>query len=411
MNYSKNYPWVAVGLLWMVALLNYLDRQMLATMKPAMQIDIEELQSATNFGYLMAVFLWIYGLMSPVSGIIADRLNKKWLIIGSLFVWSLVTLLMGFAQTYNQLYALRALMGISEALYIPAGLALIAGLHGDKTRSLAIGLHMTGLYLGQALGGFGATIGASFSWQTTFQTFGLVGVVYTMVLVLFLKNDAEPTPVTTLTRLPRWTDVFGGVSILVVNISFWIILFCFTIPSLPGWAIKNWLPTLFSENLHIDMTLAGPYSTITTAGSSLLGVIFGGLLADRWSQTNLRGRIYTSAIGLGLTIPALILIGSGHTLIHIIGAAFCFGFGFGMFDANNMPIICQFVAARHRATAYGLMNMTGIFAGAVITNVLGRSTDAGTLGSSFAVLAAFVLIAISLQLIFLRPSTNNYQLK
>lgn len=187
MNYSKNYPWVAVGLLWMVALLNYLDRQMLATMKPAMQIDIEELQSATNFGYLMAVFLWIYGLMSPVSGIIADRLNKKWLIIGSLFVWSLVTLLMGFAQTYNQLYALRALMGISEALYIPAGLALIAGLHGDKTRSLAIGLHMTGLYLGQALGGFGATIAASFSWQTTFQTFGLVGVVYAMVLVLFLK--------------------------------------------------------------------------------------------------------------------------------------------------------------------------------------------------------------------------------
>ena len=411
MNYSKNYPWVAVGLLWMVALLNYLDRQMLATMEPAMQIDIEELQSATNFGYLMAVFLWIYGLMSPVSGIIADRLNKKWLIIGSLFVWSLVTLLMGFAQTYNQLYALRALMGISEALYIPAGLALIAGLHGDKTRSLAIGLHMTGLYLGQALGGFGATIAASFSWQTTFQTFGLVGVVYAMVLVLFLKNDAEPTPVTTLTRLPRWTDVFGGVSILVVNISFWIILFCFTIPSLPGWAIKNWLPTLFSENLHIDMTLAGPYSTITTAGSSLLGVIFGGLLADRWSQTNLRGRIYTSAIGLGLTIPALILIGSGHTLIHIIGAAFCFGFGFGMFDANNMPIICQFVAARHRATAYGLMNMTGIFAGAVITNVLGRSTDAGTLGSSFAVLAAFVLIAISLQLIFLRPSTNKYHLK
>lgn len=411
MNYSKNYPWVAVGLLWMVALLNYLDRQMLATMKPAMQIDIVELQSATNFGYLMAVFLWIYGLMSPVSGIIADRLNKKWLIIGSLFIWSLVTLLMGYARTYNQLYALRAMMGISEALYIPTGLSLIAGLHGDKTRSLAIGLHMTGLYLGQALGGFGATIAASFSWQTTFQSFGLVGVLYALVLVLFLKNDAQPAPAKSLASIPKWGDVFGGVSILFLNISFWIILFCFTIPSLPGWAIKNWLPTLFSENLHIDMTLAGPYSTITTAGSSLLGVIFGGLLADRWSQKNLRGRIYTSAIGLGLTIPALILIGSGHTLIHIIGAAFCFGFGFGMFDANNMPIICQFVASRHRATAYGLMNMTGIFAGAVITNLLGKSTDAGTLGSSFAVLAAFVLIAISLQLIFLRPTTNNYIFK
>jgi sugar phosphate permease len=101
---SKMYPWIVVGLLWVVALLNYMDRQMLSTMKSSMQVDIVELQSATNFGYLMAIFLWIYGAMSPVSGMIADRLNKKWLIIGSLFVWSLVTLLMGYAVTYNQLY-------------------------------------------------------------------------------------------------------------------------------------------------------------------------------------------------------------------------------------------------------------------------------------------------------------------
>ena len=185
---KSSYRWVAVGLLWVVALLNYMDRQMLSTMKPAMQVDIAALQTAENFGYLMAIFLWIYGLMSPVSGIIADKLNRKWLIVGSLFVWSGVTFAMGYATTFGQLYWLRAIMGISEALYIPAGLALIADFHSGKTRSLAVGIHMTGLYMGQALGGFGATVAAVFSWHSTFHTFGIAGIVYSLVLIIFLRE-------------------------------------------------------------------------------------------------------------------------------------------------------------------------------------------------------------------------------
>lgn len=402
---SKNrYPWILVGLLWVVALLNYLDRQMLATMKPSMQIDIQELQSATNFGYLMAVFLWIYGLVSPFAGVVADRVNRKWLITISLFIWSGVTMAMGYAKTFDQLYWLRALMGVSEALYIPAGLALIAEHHTDKTRSLAVGIHMTGLYLGQALGGFGATIAARFSWNQTFWIFGLIGMVYSLVLIVFLKEDKRPA-----VSVPAGTkpSVFSGFRILLTNLSFWVILLYFTIPSLPGWAVKNWLPTLFSQNLNIDMSLAGPLSTITTAGSSLIGVLLGGWISDQWLQRNLRGRIYTSVIGLSLTIPALILIGTGHTLFHVLGAAFCFGFGFGMFDANNMPILCQFVSARHRSTAYGLMNMTGIISGALITNWLGKSTDAGNLGRDFTLLAAVVIIAVILQVSILRPQTKD----
>src|SRR5919112_2873680 len=174
MKYSKKYPWIVVALLWVVALLNYMDRQMLSTMKPSMQADIAELQSATNFGHLMAIFLWIYGFMSPVSGIIADKFNRKWIIVSSLFVWSGVTFTMGYATTFNQLYWLRAVMGVSEALYIPAGLSLIADYHSSKTRSLAIGIHMTGLYVGQALGGFGATIADKFSWNAAFHYFGII---------------------------------------------------------------------------------------------------------------------------------------------------------------------------------------------------------------------------------------------
>ncbi len=200
MKNSTYYPWVVVALLWGVALLNYLDRQMLSTMKDAMMIDIVELESAANFGRLMAVFLWIYGLMSPAAGMIADRVNRKWLIVGSLFIWSFVTLMMGFCTTFEQVYWLRALMGISEALYIPAGLSLITDYHRKKTRSLAVGIHMTGLYVGQALGGFGATIAGAFSWHIAFQGFGWIGIAYSVLLILFLRDKKTEASVQTFKR-------------------------------------------------------------------------------------------------------------------------------------------------------------------------------------------------------------------
>ena len=409
MKKSKIYPWVVVALLWVVALLNYMDRQMLSTMKEAMQMDIVELQNAENFGILMAVFLWIYGFMSPVSGMVADRVSRKWLIVGRLLVWSSVTYLMGIADSFDQLIWLRALMGISEALYIPAGLSLIADYHSDKTRSLAVGIHMTGLYMGQAIGGFGATVAAAFTWHTAFHWFGIIGIVYAMVLALFLK-DIKREPVQTKVQPSADGHKFSkGLVLLFSNIAFWVILFFFASSSLPGWATKNWLPTLYAESLNIPMSEAGPISTITIAASSFVGVIFGGMLSDRWVQKNLRGRIYTSAIGMGLTIPSLVLIGIGDSFAAVVCAGLLFGVGYGMFDANNMPILCQFVSSKQRATAYGIMNMVGVFSGAAITQVLGKWTDGGQLGYGFAVLGAVVFVAMLAQLLLLKPKTANME--
>ena len=412
MKNSKIYPWIVVGLLWGVALLNYMDRQMLSTMKDAMQVDIVELQSATNFGYLMAIFLWIYALMSPVSGVIADRLSRKWLIVGSLFVLSSVTYLMGIAETFNQVVWLRALMGVSEALYIPAGLSLIADYHTGKSRSLAVGIHMTGLYTGQAIGGFGATVADAFSWHTTFHWFGIIGIAYAVILMLFLhdkKTEILPTEKLQTNPQKEKESVFTSLKSLLTNVAFWVILLYFAAPSLPGWATKNWLPTLFAENLDLPMSQAGPISTITIAVSSFIGVLIGGPLSDKWVQKNLRGRVYTGAIGLGLTIPSLLLLGFGHNLVAVVGAGLLFGIGYGIFDTNNMPILCQFVSHKQRATAYGVMNMIGVSAGAFITHLLGRWGDSGNLGAGFAMLAIVVAIALGVQLYFLRPKTDNME--
>lgn len=404
---SKIYPWVVVGLLWGVALLNYMDRQMLSTMKDSMQIDIAELKSAENFGFLMAIFLYIYGFMSPVAGSIADRLNRKWLIVGSLFVWSAVTYGMGLATNFTQLLWLRGFMGISEALYIPAGLALITDYHTGKTRSLAVGIHMTGLYTGQALGGYGATVAANYTWHTAFHWFGIIGIIYSVVLVIFLREKNRQ--VLSIGKQVNKIPYLKGLSMLFSNIAFWVILFYFAAPSLPGWAIKNWLPTLFKDSLHLDMADAGPISTITIAASSFVGVIIGGMLSDRWVERNIRGRVYTSAIGLGLTIPSLILLGMGHSYITVIGSAILFGVGFGMFDANNMPILCQFVPSKLRATGYGFMNMVGVFAGAGVTQLLGALKEHGQLGLGFSILSLIVIVALLLQLFTLRPKVQNME--
>lgn len=405
----KAYPWIVVGLLWIVALLNYMDRQMLSTMRDAMQIDISELESAVNFGRLMAIFLWIYGLVSPFAGAIADRISRKWLIIASLGVWSAVTTLMSFCTNYNEIFWLRALMGVSEALYIPAALSLIADYHTGKSRSFAIGIHMTGLYLGQAVGGFGATLAAAFSWQQTFHWFGIIGVAYAALLMVLLYEKRDVAQENISATPEQKIPVLKGFGMIFSNMAFWVILFFFASTSLPGWATKNWLPTLFADSLNTPMSQAGPISTITIALSSFLGILAGGPLSDKWVKRNVKGRVYTSAIGLAMMIPALILLGLGKGMFAAVAAGLFFGIGYGMFDTNNMPILCQFVPSKLRATAYGIMNMTGVMMGAVCTQILGKWAEGGNLGLAFAVLGCIIAVALVAQITILNPTTDDMQ--
>lgn len=413
--------WTAVALLWPVALLNYLDRQVLSTLQPAIGADIAAVLNSQNFGRLMGVFLWIYGAMSPLSGLVADRVNRKWLIVGSLGVWSTVTLLMGQAQDFSHLYWLRALMGFSEALYIPAGLALIADYHQGHTRSLAVGIHMTGLYCGQALGGFGALAADELSWRTTFLLLGGVGVAYSVVLALALREIKAKAPAEGF-----GTAIAGmgkSLRVLLSMGAFLIIMVYFAAPSAPGWVVKNWLPTLFAQlrpetvrsmlplvggfsDAEIAIRVAKPLSTIIIAASGFVGVIAGGILADRWSRHNVRGRIYTGAIGLSLTVPALLALGYGGGPAVAFAAAVVYGIGFGLFDANNMPILCQFVPPRLRAAGYGLLNLAGVSAGALSTEVIGGLDKAGKLAQGIGWLALPVVVAVVLVLL-LRPTTLN----
>jgi MFS transporter, Spinster family, sphingosine-1-phosphate transporter len=398
------YAWVIVAALWPVALLNYMDRQMLATVRASIRADLPSIANDQAFGTLMAVFMWTYALLSPIGGFAADRLNRRWTVIFSLFVWSVVTWLTGHAQNYHQLLATRALMGISEALYIPAALALIADFHPGNTRAKAIGIHQSGIYAGLMLGGIGGYISQSSSWRNCFTWFGLVGVIYAVVLMVILRDapraadkDCEVRPYAT------W---LGAVQSLWTRPSFWILSVCFTLPAIAGWIVKNWLPTFLADQFHLKEGAAGLSATGYIQFASFIGVLAGGVIADYWMKSTCRGRIYTSSLGMLLLAPAVAGIGLAPDVAAMIAFMLLFGIGWGFFDANNMPILCQIIPAEYRATGYGFMNLISISVGAGATVALGWMRDRQLpFMVAFAISAALALFSAVL-LLFIKPRNN-----
>jgi MFS family permease len=390
--------WRAVILLWPVAMLNYLDRQLVATMKKSIMLDLPDIGTEERFGQLMAIFLYVYAFLSPVGGFIADRFNRRWMVIGSLGVWSLVTYLTGHVHSFEQMRWVRFAMGISEACYIPAALALIADFHTGSTRSRAIGIHQTGIYAGLALGGIGGTIAETSSWRNAFSWFGLAGVLYAVVLFLALPRQPAPT-----THTSGSVRVGAALKSLFGLGSFLLLVLYFTLPAIPGWVMKNWLPSVLADAFHLGQGKAGFSATLYITLASLVGALLGGFLADRWMQRTERGRIYTSAAGVALLVPALLGVGYAPTLTVAIGFLILFGIGWGLFDTNNMPILCQLARPELRATGYGIMNLVSTGTGAWVTVKMGALRDAGTpLPAIFGVCALAAAISVALVL-FIRP--------
>ena len=387
--------WLFVAMLCLVGCLNYLDRIMITTMRSSI-VEAMPMTDA-QFGLLTSVFLWVYGLLSPFAGFLADRFNRSRVIIGSLFVWSGVTWLTAHATTFEELLATRALMGISEACYIPAALALIADYHRGATRSLATGIHMAGIMAGQSLGFLGGIISEKHDWSYAFSFFGIIGIVYSLILALFLR-DAPPQEERILSRVS-----FGkGVAALfrqpnyVKALAFWGLL------GVVGWMIVGWLPTFYKEHFNLPQGEAGMYATVYVHSVGLAGVLLGGFLADRWSRSTPRGRILVPAIGLLLAAPA-VLLASKTTILPVAIAGFMlYALTKAFSDANMMPILCLVADPRYRATGYGILNLFSCIIGGVGLYAAGSLRDAHIDLSSMFQFAAVTMILAALMLLSIR---------
>lgn len=363
------YAWAVVAQLWLVALLNYLDRLIITTMRDPIKESIA--MTDAQFGLLTAVFLWVYGALSPFGGFLADRFSRRAVILGSLFVWSAVTWWTGHVQSFNELLIARAFMGVSEACYIPAALALIADYHRGSTRSLATGLHMSGVYAGAALGGVGGYIAEHSGWRMGFTLFGGIGIVYAVALVFSLK-DAPRVAASSGEKI-KPVEAFSG---LFTQSAFWILLALNALVGAANWGINGWLPTYLKDHFSLGLGAAGLSATGYIQAASFAGVLIGGAWADRWSRDNSRGRSLVPAIGYLLAGPCLFLSAVTNVLFVAIAGLIVFGLGRGFFDANHMPILRQVADERYSATGYGFLNFISCAAGGIMIYVGGALKDA-----------------------------------
>lgn len=377
--------WLVVAMLWLVALLNYLDRLMITTMRDSLVASIP--MDDKQYGSLTSWFLWVYAALSPLAGFLADRFGRSRVIIVSLLVWSLVTWLTTLAQTYTQLALARALMGVSEACYLPAAAALIADYHRGPTRSLATGIHITGLYVGSALGFVGGFLAEHYGWRSGFMLFGMVGVVYALPLALFLRDPAMPPAAagcpSASSRSPSLSSgiqellrsLAEGFLVLTRQNAYLILLGAFGLFSLVNWGILTWLPTYLREQFQLSQTSAGFSATVSNQMGALAGILLGGFWSDRWSRTNPRARSLVPFLGFAVAGPCIVLGASAGVLPAALLGFAVYGMGKSFGDANWMPILCQVADRRYRATGYGVMNLVACLVGGIMAYAAGALRD------------------------------------
>jgi len=370
---TKNYAWIVVGILWVISMLNYLDRLLIASMRGPIKESIP--MSDAEFGLLTSAFLIIYAIFSPLGGYLADRYSRKWVIFFSLLLWSVITLITGFVQNYTQLITTRAIMGISEAFYMPAAVALVMDYHKGPTRSKASGILMTGLYAGMALGGLGGYIATIWGWRIGYHIFGIIGVFYAVVVFFSLKDAPKENVVTTKTV--NKFNFIEMVKSLFSNKGYWLILLYGTLVGVCFWLIYAWLPTFFQEGFHLSLGEAGISGTFYVQIASFIGVLLGGYFADKWAKKNNKGRIYITAIAFIIGGPFLYLMATTDLYWIAILGIVLFGLTKGNHDANFMPIITQVVDKKYQATGYGIMSFFSVMSGSVMVYIGGYLKDVG----------------------------------
>lgn len=398
--------WLVVALLWVAGCLNYVDRVTLTTMRGSLMASIP--MSDAQFGLLTSSFLWVYGLLSPFAGYFADRFSRSKVIVASLVAWTLVTWMTAYASSYGELLTTRILMGFSEACYLPAALALIADYHRGPTRSLATGLQMSGLMVGSGLGGVGGWLAERHGWQYAFAVFGSIGVVFGVVAALLLRDPPrlpEPRGDAMAGRPKEQPLPFGqAIASLFSRRSFLIALVFWGLLGIAGWGIVGWMPTYLRFRFHLSQGTAGMSATGYVQSAALAGVLIGGLWADRWRRTNERGRILVPFIGLCVASPAILLTAQTGFWPMAVAGLIAYGLSRSFTDSNMMPILCEFVDVRVRATGYGVLNLFSCLVGGLAIYAGGRLRDAGAdVGHIFDLTALGLAICAAL-LYFVNPS-------
>jgi MFS family permease len=401
---DQRYRWYVVGMLWWIAFFNYADRQSVFSLFPLLSREFH--LSNLQLGLLGSSFAWVYGLSAPLAGHLADRIHRKTAILSGLRIWSLICMATAVSRTFGQLLFFRAAEGLGETIYFPASMSLVSDYHGKATRSRAIGIHQTSVYIGTIAGGFFAgLIGQRYGWRSSFVIFGGAGILLSFVLgkLLFepqrgaadladVVGASPPAGVTHHISIPEfirliWTRPTGL-----------LCMAAFMCENFTTMVLFTWMPTLLYQKFHMSLAMAGLTATLYVQITSMVGSPIGGWFADVLRQKMAGGRILVQAIGIGLEAPFAAwcaLTGSFHWLIVSLLA---WGIFKGFYEANIFASVFDVVQPEARGTATGFMNLMGWLAGGgTAPVVVGILADRIGLSHSVA-LTAFSYFAASILL-------------
>jgi MFS family permease len=392
---SPNYKWHVVAMLWCISLFNYADRQAIFSVFPLLQKEME--LSNVQLGLLGSAFAWVYGACAPFAGIIVDRVARTKAILFGLHAWSAICVATGLSRTFGHLFAFRAAEGLGETFYYPASMSMISDYHGKETRSRAMGLHQTSVYMGTVAGGFFAgLIGQHYGWRWSFYLFGGLGILLGFILHRFL---VEPVRGTADEAVVISSMSYGSfLRVLFTTPTALLLMAAFICMNFVAVVLLSWMPKFLYDKFQLSLATAALVATLFAQAASMIGSPLGGWLADFLRARSAGGRMFVQAIAAICAVPFVFLCGATRELTIAIAALFFWGLFKGFYDGNIWASLFDVVRPEARGRAVGLMNMVGWLGGGTAPVIIGKLAETLGLGGAISS-AAYVYVAGAVLLI------------
>ncbi len=413
---SPHYKWYVVGMLWWISFFNYADRQAIFSVFPLLEQEMG--LDSVQLGLLGSSFAWVYGLSAPLAGLVVDRVRRKSAILLGLHAWSLICMATALSRNFAHLLFFRAAEGLGETFYYPASMSMLSDYHGKRTRSRAMGLHQTSVYVGTIGGGFFAgLIGQRYGWRWSFIIFGGLGVLLGLCLNRFLiepqRGAADLTELGERARLSARMPLGRFLKLIWGTPTVLTLMTAFVCANFVATVLLSWMPKFLYDKFGFSLAMAGLMATLFVQMASMLGSPLGGWLADTLRRTRAGGRMMVQAGAVLAGAPFVLLCGTTHSVALLIVALIGWGLCKGFYDANIFASVYDVVRPEARGTAAGFMNMVGWLGGGTAPVVIGFL--ARRIGLSAAIASAalvYVLAAVVLTtgiLLFVRRDVERMQ--
>lgn len=395
---SPRYKWYVVAMLWWISFFNYADRQAIFSVFPLLEKEMG--LSPVELGLLGSAFAWTYGLAAPLAGYVVDRVRRKTAILAGLHVWSLICALTALSRNFRHLLFFRAAEGLGETFYYPASMSLISDYHGKTTRSRAMGLHQTSVYIGTIGGGFFAgLIGQHYGWRWSFVVFGGLGILLGVFLHRFLheapRGAADRLELGVVaTAPPARVPLREFLGILRRTPSALLLMGAFLCANFVAVVLLSWMPKFLYDRFHMSLAMAGLTATLFVQLASMLGSPLGGWMADALRRRTTRGRPLVQALGVLGGAPFVALCGLTPSVAVLVAALTAWGLFKGFYDANIFASVYDVVRPEARGIAAGLMNCVGwLGGGGTAPVIIGLIAQRESLGLAIALASTVYILA------------------